>query len=668
MTKIIYIITKVIKHISLFLLNIKNKFNLFAIMERIFTKSNISKIFIIFSVGFLTRLFISYYYNINVFIEFLNYISIIYYSLMAIFAVVLSEVFTYFDLNIFPKFIFEYFIEFNQSIIKSTRQLILKILNLSYSDFSIKSIFLLFKRLVNYNLNESNKLTITDANIETDKKDKPFKITYVLNKNGDGDKTTLPKTTYKGDKTTLPNRTYKVGESSYLTPDNVNNGSSSKVDTNKSNTSVNSSEKSIQTLPFIFRGDPNDINDISRRPSSTDIRQIETYPRSSVYSQDSPVNRGLQDFSLYDEPSNFNTPSTMTPLFNNSQINIERNSLLNRSNNSLYPAPLNIPNTISPNYEANSLVRSSLSRTRPSAVTHPYDLSGNGVLPNVTFNNVTPIRGNIPLNNQFTINRNLPLITNSHEINTNLNNVADSPRIDDPTSFQYISRHRARIETKELSYEQNNHYLSQLNHEVDINSPGIKGKVKLIFKNIGDKFTNGVNKIESACIKYETVSKRHIIWYLIEESSGRYESYEDFKKDWDSNKSVWKEIKDRTKQDLKSTVEGALGFSDNRPTIKRNMNREIEDLLHTKRPFHKSNIRANPDVISPIRANPDVISPVRDNPDLISPNDNQSNQKTDEGNKGKDRHVHKSSHKHSHRHHSHRHHSHRHHSHRHRKP
>jgi hypothetical protein len=231
-------------------------------------------------------------------------------------------------------------------------------------------------------------------------------------------------------------------------------------------------------------------------------------PSFSVYSQESirqPIENNLrsEDFYLYDGASNFNTPSTMSPLFNNSQTNVDRYTPTIKSNNSLHPAPLNIQNTteITQNSETSSLTRSSLPGTIPSSMMRPYDLSGNGVLPNVPFEDVRSNRGNIPLNNAFIQDRTLPILPINYE--NNLSNVADTPRIDDPISFQYISRHR-----------QNNYYnpnISPIYHEMDINKPGMIGKVKLVFKNIGSKFHNGVNKIESAYLKYETVSRRHII-------------------------------------------------------------------------------------------------------------------------------------------------------------
>jgi len=349
---------------------------------------------------------------------------------------------------------------------------------------------------------------------EYNKADKPFK-NYILNKDGE--------------KVSSADKTNKTSQSS-----TQNVPSSSNIDPSKSSTTINSSKKSVKTLPFVFKGDINELNDTNGRPSTLNGRPStsneetkEPYPSSSVYSQDLPLqselhtrNNNLQDFYLYDDPSNFNTPSTMNPLFNNSNPNISMRDIPTltdthhysgiSSNNSLRPTSLNIPNRT----EATQNSDTSSSLIRPASIIRPYDLSGNGVLPNVPFDNVSSVRENIPLNNGLFMNRNLPLISNNYE-NNDLNNIADTPRMDDPCSLQYQSRHNPSYIRYRMAFprphEENNYYNSNVTQEIDINKSGIKGRVKLVIKSIGSKFTNGINKVESAYIKYETVSKRHII-------------------------------------------------------------------------------------------------------------------------------------------------------------
>jgi hypothetical protein len=58
-------------------------------------KINIKKVFLIFTVGFISRMFINYCYNINVFEDYTNIISLIYYTLFSCFIVYIKELMFY---------------------------------------------------------------------------------------------------------------------------------------------------------------------------------------------------------------------------------------------------------------------------------------------------------------------------------------------------------------------------------------------------------------------------------------------------------------------------------------------------------------------------------------------------------------------------------------------
>lgn len=64
-------------------------------LTKVFTPVNISKIIIIFTVGFVSRYLINEYYNINVFTEYCHLISIGFYSIFSIFIVFIHELFTF---------------------------------------------------------------------------------------------------------------------------------------------------------------------------------------------------------------------------------------------------------------------------------------------------------------------------------------------------------------------------------------------------------------------------------------------------------------------------------------------------------------------------------------------------------------------------------------------
>lgn len=63
----------------IFMYTIKYKFHCSSLLTRIFTKSNFSKVIILFTVGFACRVSIGFYYDVNVFLEYYETISLAYY-------------------------------------------------------------------------------------------------------------------------------------------------------------------------------------------------------------------------------------------------------------------------------------------------------------------------------------------------------------------------------------------------------------------------------------------------------------------------------------------------------------------------------------------------------------------------------------------------------------
>jgi len=87
---------------------------------KIFNRYSLTKIFIIFVVGFMSRVFIVATLDVNVFLEFTSYISLAYYSFMAFFAMLVHEFVAYFDFSIFPRFNF-FLVNFNALKLSSIR-------------------------------------------------------------------------------------------------------------------------------------------------------------------------------------------------------------------------------------------------------------------------------------------------------------------------------------------------------------------------------------------------------------------------------------------------------------------------------------------------------------------------------------------------------------------
>jgi hypothetical protein len=91
-------------------LSIQNK--LLSILTRIFTKSNLIKYFTIFILGFISRIFINYMFNINIFSNYLYQISGIYYLFLSSLIILINEFLNYshltLDVNHFSNSSFKY--------------------------------------------------------------------------------------------------------------------------------------------------------------------------------------------------------------------------------------------------------------------------------------------------------------------------------------------------------------------------------------------------------------------------------------------------------------------------------------------------------------------------------------------------------------------------------
>ena len=70
-------------------------------INKLIDKVNFPKIFI---VGFIIRFLVNYFIDINVFIDYIKFITIIYCNFMYCFITFVNEIFYYFQLHIFPLF------------------------------------------------------------------------------------------------------------------------------------------------------------------------------------------------------------------------------------------------------------------------------------------------------------------------------------------------------------------------------------------------------------------------------------------------------------------------------------------------------------------------------------------------------------------------------------
>jgi hypothetical protein len=77
-----------------------NKFYYSGLLNKIFNKSNLKKILIMFILGFISRIFINNMYNINILSDYLQQIFVIFYFFLSFFILFINEFFDYFYLTL----------------------------------------------------------------------------------------------------------------------------------------------------------------------------------------------------------------------------------------------------------------------------------------------------------------------------------------------------------------------------------------------------------------------------------------------------------------------------------------------------------------------------------------------------------------------------------------
>ncbi len=114
-----------------------------------------------------------------------------------------------------------------------------------------------------------------------------------------------------------------------------------------------------------------------------------------------------------------------------------------------------------------------------------------------------------------------------------------------------------------------------------LSGDGLFSRIKVGIKSID-------NKVVLAYVKYHDISKRKIYWNLWEKTKSRYDTYEDFKANWDADTPIWKTMAKEFKVDIKNDVKDILGIDIKRgKPINGGVTRGVEDLLRKQRPFNR---------------------------------------------------------------------------------
>ena len=185
--------------------NIRNIFSV--LLSRIINKPVFGKVVIIFIVGFASRLFINNININNIFLDYFNYISILYYILFSVFIVLVHEFVDYFSFS-FSSIIYTSFVEFIGYIVRMFGLMNFRVFSIRLGDIKLSSVI---KGASNRTLNS-----------------KSIKIYSVLDRNNEiklsGNEIKLSGKTILGEKAYYRYRPVKSSplSNSPITPTNIN--------------------------------------------------------------------------------------------------------------------------------------------------------------------------------------------------------------------------------------------------------------------------------------------------------------------------------------------------------------------------------------------------------------------------------------------------------------
>ena len=233
--------------------------------------------------------------------------------------------------------------------------------------------------------------------------------------------------------------------------------------------------------------------------------------------------------------------------------------------------------------------------SRPIQPSNLHELEGNTVNPNVVCRQ--PANDSLISFYSGKDSSNTSLETNvgSNFHNTEIGSTPDNNQVNPNTEFNPTPR--IRLNADDYSNPQlDNHpnenvdigYLAptpeptnQYDHtERVIPKSTLAGELKLGYKQLK-------SEVVGVYVKYHDIGKRKGFWKLWEKHKGQYESYEDFKANWDPKTPFLKTIVKEVKQGLKNDVKDALGVNKSGHKSGGNITSEVNRLLRSNRPFNR---------------------------------------------------------------------------------
>jgi hypothetical protein len=455
--------------------------------KNFFKRGNVIKILFLFIVTFSSRILINNFFSINVFEDFLNPISIVYYFSLATFVVFINE-----NSNFFHNLP-----SFSQTIININNFILnnFKVKDLSIKDFNLSNIIEFFKSLFILD----NKLHIHNNGVESkpvdllDTKNKKFKEILQLNSDNETEVS-------RGHKKKSGGSSKSNRLPSYLS--NPTQNYIDQVNSNKVNSTANQ-------LKRVKKWDSLRFKDVENTAEPSGSRGFIPYNPNQ-----SPVN------------TRSNNP-VFTPINSKSGANLMDNRVSPAlSNESWDKTPPFVDMSKKPKYQE-YYSRNSFSSTFTNDTNHGTLGSSETVSLNdtnsINRDKLSSFSEKLGLNNKT--NSSIPTNIASLDSASVVNRVQDysitdmTPLYTNTEDQYWATQHNNVREALGYTTEVNMHNNTRLGYSYD-----------------------NKNNLKNIYIKVKDSSRRKLFWYLWESRSNNYDNYLDFKKNWDSSTPIRKTI------------------------------------------------------------------------------------------------------------------------------
>ena len=561
---------------------------------------------IIFSVGFIFRVFINYFGDLNVFVNYLHPLSLIYYSFMASFIVFINEMFSLFQISILPNFmnLFSYFPSFSN--IFST------FIHIKYEYFKLSSIkqdfSYLFSRMYCHN--------IIDNPLSDDVRD-TLDDSIVLHKNSDSEDGSNNKSSKGKGKGRAHNPDEGVSSRNrgkhraHYSDEGVSSKNKGKGRAYYSEDQGDSSKNKGKGRAY-YSEDHNvssqnkgkaRANSFDQGVASTKSSNVNFPVYGSVWRDQSNFvegqknpgyvgtssSRGLPDF--YTKYIPYRTPTSST----NAYIpELDSKPLRKLESNPVYELegegnrnPLHeLEGEGTPLHELEGSPVNPIYEAPDTGLKSVYRGEGDYVGPPVGNKPIYSDRGNENrLATPSSSNTNITYYTNgtnhgtlgSLSLNNSSQNLGNASN--EGINQSIVPSNNASDETVNgITWEREREHgfyqyidrslLSTNSTEYVFHKSGVRGKLKIGFERIAGE-TNDLTKIY---LKYKNISKRKFYWHLWEKNRDGFEDYSDFKQAWDPKTPIMKAIFKEVKKDLSG---------------------EIKQLIQTENPWDRDDGRIN---------------------------------------------------------------------------